>query len=271
MRHQWLLALLFLATALPASAAGVAAGFVPGTVWLNTDTARAGETVRVATVLYDGSPSAIEGSVSFGVDGVVIGTAPFSLDAGDSDIVSVEWIATAGEHRITAEIGSAIDTRSKTAASLANASTSAAVVTVLPALPKKVSLAALDTATGAIASSSPVVAAALATAKGVTESIRTAGANFLETQGTVASEAAPSASSTDTKTHAGEVLGAETYAADTDVARDAKPGIMAAVARALLPAFAYPAVFYPLFFLILILILWLLAKRLRHPENRRKR
>lgn len=262
MRLSWILVPLMLACALPALAAGVAAGFAPGSVWLSTDTPRAGEKISITTVLYDGSPSAIEGSVSFGVDGKVVGTAPFSLDAGESGIISTDWIAAEGEHRITAEIGSAIDRKSKATASLANATSSALTVTVLPAPPKPAPLEALDTATSILASSSPAVASAIASAKSVTETIRTAGESFLEAQGAV--------STTSADTDAGEVLGAETYAADTERGTPA-PGFMASVARTLLPVFRYPAIFYPLFFLILAFILWIIAKRLRHPGKNQKR
>lgn len=262
MRRLLLLALLLCAPL--AQAADIPAGFPPSPVWLSESTPTAGTEVRIYTVVYDSSTDAIEGSITFSVDGVSIGSVPFSLAAGATAVKSLEWTATEGTHQVGASI-TAVDARSKNPILVANAVAATTTVSVLPTPETSGAVVAVTNATNlvsaAVASSSPLVSAATDTVVAVTEAIRTAGETFLETK-----LADPVASST----KKGSVLGAETYQADEAEETAQEPeGLVSTIARTLLPIFKYPAIFYPIFFTILVVVCWIVMKRLRHPGTPR--
>ena len=247
----------FFIFALPAHANEMPAGFAPGQVWLSDSSPVAGSLVRIFTVVYDGSPTAIEGSVSFKVDGVSIGSAPFSLNAGESAIESVTWTATEGSHIVSAEITSAIDKRTKMVARISQATSSTQTFSVGPVPPKTAAVEALDSAHVAVASSSPIVASVVAATTATTESIRKAGEAYLSN---LAGETTRASSTKPT----GSVLGAETEATDSIE----ETSYVQKAAQTVLPVFRYPALFYPVFAFLILFLLWVLAKRLRNPKRR---
>lgn len=248
---------IILMLGLPAHASEISAGFAPGPVWLSEHNPTAGTSVRIYTVVYDGSPAAIEGSVSFKIDGTSVGAAPFSLNAGESSIESVPWTASEGSHTVSAEITSAIDKKTKITAQVAQASTTLHTFSVRPAPPKAAAVEALDTAQVAIASTSPLIASVVTATTATTESIRKAGEAYLAT---LAGESTQASSSKPR----GSVLGAQTEGSDTSDGE----GYVQKVAHAALPIFRYPALFYPIFAFLVFFLLWLLAKRLRNPKKR---
>ena len=65
--------------------ASAAAGFAPGSLWLSKTEAKAGETLKIFTVVYDSGLSPIEGDVVFTVDAKNAGTRHFKLNAGNAD------------------------------------------------------------------------------------------------------------------------------------------------------------------------------------------
>lgn len=243
--------------ALPAHASEISAGFAPGPVWLSENSPTAGTLVRIYTVVYDGSPSAIEGSVSFKIDGTSIGAVPFSLNAGESSIESVPWTASEGEHNVSAEITSVIDKKTKITAQLREASTTLHTFHVKPAPPKTAAVEALNTAHLAVASSSPVIANVIAATTATTESIRKAGETYL------ASLAGENVL-TSTAEEKGSVLGTETEVSESTP----EAGYVQKTAHTVLPIFRYPALFYPVFAFIILLIFWIAGKRLRNPKRR---
>ena len=81
------------------------AGFIPAPLWFSRDTFFAGETVRIYTVVYNGSDSDIRGTVEFLDGALVVGSDDFSLaKGGRSQDIWIDWKATEGDHRITARI-----------------------------------------------------------------------------------------------------------------------------------------------------------------------
>lgn len=81
------------------------AGFIPAPLWFSRDTFFAGETVRVYTVVYNGSDSDIRGTVEFLNGTLVVGSDDFSLaKGGRSQDIWIDWSATEGDHRISARI-----------------------------------------------------------------------------------------------------------------------------------------------------------------------
>ncbi len=254
---------IFFIVGVHSALAAVPAGFAPGPVWLSQNAPLSGNTVRIYTVVYDGSTTAIEGSVTFKIDGTSVGSSPFSLEPGESAIESVSWTATEGIHQVSAEITSAIDKKTKEAATIEHTTTTILSVTVGPEAPKAPALEAIDTAQSAVASSTPVVAGVVAATTATTESIRKAGETYLAN---LAGEAPVKTIATTTKPK-GSVLGAA-----TEVPEEATPpsetGIMQKVAKVLLPLFRYPALFYPVFLFLILFLFWLIGKRLRNPKKR---
>lgn len=267
MAHSKAIAVLFVIPSMfwasTAYAASLTAGFAPGPVWISHSAPASGSTVRIYTVVYDGSDTALEGSVSFLIDGAVVGSTPFSLNPGESAIESVSWTATEGSHTVQAKITSAVDKKSKIATEISLATTSTLSIVVGPAAPKAAAAEALDTAQSAVVSSTPIVAQAIEQTKTATESIRKAG------EAALVSLAGISTTST-TSAQSGSVLGAEIEVAEEPTATPPEATLVQKVARVLLPLFQYPALFYPVFLGVLLFALWLLARRLRSPNSRKR-
>ncbi|MEK7101144.1 MAG: CARDB domain-containing protein [Patescibacteria group bacterium] len=263
---RYVLLLAVLVSASSAHAASLPAGFAPGALWLSQSAPVAGTSVRLYAVTYNAGSAAIEGSVSFTVDGEPVGSSPFSLEPGESEIESVTWVPDEGSHQIAATISSVIDKKSKESATVANTAAAAVSITVSPEPPKPPVAEALDSAQTIAASSTPAVSGVIAATTGATESIRKAGENYLAT---LAGEI-PANVTASTTNKAGSVLGAATESPEEQTASTTPAsGYMQSIAKALLPIFRYPALFYPLFLFILLFILWLIGKRLRNPKRRR--
>jgi len=241
---------LSIATIAQAAEISVPAGFAPGPVWLSQSAPSAGNTVRLYTVVYDSSPTAIEGSVTFKVDGISLGSTAFSLDAGESVIKSITWVAEEGTHEFSAEISGVIERKTKITATVERAATAPLSITVLPAGPKSAALEAVDTAQIVVASSTPVVASIVSATTNATESLRKAGESYF----TSLTTSNPQSSSSP--------------ATSTSTTEQVEGGVSQKIAKIVLPLFHYPALFYPFFLLLILLALWILAKRLRNPKRR---
>ncbi|MBY0294292.1 hypothetical protein K2Q08_03100 [Patescibacteria group bacterium] len=258
-----ILAMLLAVASVPGlthAAASIPAGFAPGPIWLSQSAPIEGTNLYLNTVVYDGGATALEGTVSFLVDGKSIGSTTFALSSGESSIKSVAWVAVPGTHTVSAEITSILDSATKATTSIASASTTALSVHVTPLPPKPVTPPATTTPITEATSSAPLVQDIFAKTSTITESIRTAGESYL----TKLAAAPTAATSTARK---GSVLGAETHATDTEATTAPEPGLGSKVASVLLPIFKYPALFYPFFLFLLLFVLWLIAKRLRNPSR----
>lgn len=241
MRHfgltLFLLTLMTLSSGVRAAGTDVPAGFAPGPVWLSQSTPTAGNTVRLYTVVYNSSLTAIEGSVTFMVDKTELGSVPFSLDAGESTIKSVDWNAEEGTHEFSAHISGVIERSTKVTATVERAVAAPLSITILPPQPQP---KAVDTEE-ATATSTPTIASMVSAATKTTESLRTAGEAYLTSL----------------------VQGA----GETD-SEPTKQNYTKQAATWALPLFRYPALFYPFFLLLIFLAFWILAKRLRNPKRR---
>lgn len=250
-----ILSILLVSGVAHAAGASFPAGFAPGPVWLSQSTPTAGASVRLYTVVYNSSQTPLEGAVTFKVDNTSVGESPFSLETGESAIESITWTATEGTHQVSAAITSAIEKKSKAVATIDQSVTTSLAVVVAPAAPKPAALEALDTAQTVVASSSPVVASVVALTTAATESLRTMGESYLSNlagETRAVSAIRPKSS----------VLGAATEASST-------PGtVTQKAAKALLPIFRYPALFYPILLFLLLLVVWVMVRRLRTPKRR---
>ncbi|MBU6323395.1 hypothetical protein KGQ55_01770 [Patescibacteria group bacterium] len=258
-----LLALFALPPLSALAAASLIAGFPTSPIWLSEASITEGDTVRITTVVYDASGTAIAGDVDFLVDDASVGTAHFSLVSGQSALLSAEWKATAGSHTFTAEITGATD--GSNALTLAAQKTSSMTAVVAKAPPPAAAVVALDSAAAAANSAAtvaiPVVAQAAANVAQAAEGLRTSGATFL------ANQLAANAPSGAVK---GSVLGAETYkapaAAQGAAAGSSQSGFLSGFTRAiegfLLIIFGNAWLFYPVFTVLLLILLYIVFRRL---------
>lgn len=84
------------------------AGFIPSNIWYSKESFYAGESVRIYTIVFNGSSYNLSGDVEFLDNGVVLGQTPFSLlNSTLTRDVSIPWKATEGSHAITARIRNA--------------------------------------------------------------------------------------------------------------------------------------------------------------------
>lgn len=245
-----------------AQKANIPAGFVPTSVWLSRTELVSGADVRLYTVVYNSSQNALEGSVSFLIDGAEVGTAPFSLPTGDSKILSTAWTPSEGIHSVSAKISSSLDSKTKETRTLSSSTSASLSVTVAPPPPKPVALQTVDTASDMVASSTPVIASAVAQVTSATEALRAAGESYL----TALSTPPTTTTTTDTPSRTGSVLGSETAVPDT--LETPKKTLTQTIAGFLLPIFATPALFYLVFIGIFLFLFFLLMQRLRNPRRR---
>lgn len=80
-------------------------GFPTQQIWFSKEPFFAGDTVAISTLLINSSDATFSGTVVFLDNGVPIDEHTFSLVPGrSSEVVSVEWAATPGDHRIRAKL-----------------------------------------------------------------------------------------------------------------------------------------------------------------------
>src|SRR3989344_3658326 len=103
----------------PALAFAGNAGFPDRSLWLSDTKPTVGEQVRLYTVLYNGTDSALSGTLIFLIDGKEENTQEVSLAAQTSSVVSTSWKATAGAHtfgaRFSSTSGSSADVQTEAA------------------------------------------------------------------------------------------------------------------------------------------------------------
>ena len=81
------------------------AGFVPANIWYSKDPFFAGNTIRIYTIIFNGSAYDLSGTVEFLDNGASIGKTDFSLSSGGRvRDVWIDWKALDGKHTITARI-----------------------------------------------------------------------------------------------------------------------------------------------------------------------
>lgn len=269
MRAALLFAFLILSNASYTHAANeISAGFAPGQVWLSRSAPIEGETVEIYTVIYDASGSALEGSVTFLVDGESVGASPFTLRGGKTEIRSIRWQAIAGEHAFAARVDSAIYADSKQSAPLLHQTTGTTTVSVAKReqsteeeegiRSERTSVRGTSTSIVTTITQTPIVGTALGTVIDATESIRTAGESLVQSY-IRTTTSSTSASST------GEVLGTS-----TERVEDESPSLGSRAASVALPAFRTPSLFYPIAILLILFGLWIIARQVRNPRKRRR-
>ncbi len=80
-------------------------GFIQGNIWYSKDPFYDNDKIRIYTGVFNGSSEDITGTVEFYDNDKVIGRADFSIAAGGKlQEVWTDWIATQGQHKISAKI-----------------------------------------------------------------------------------------------------------------------------------------------------------------------
>lgn len=106
--NKFLFLILILSSAQFAQASDLSlsnAGFVPANIWYSKDPFYAGDTIRVYTILFNGSTYDLTGNVEFFDNGSAIGKTKFSLAGGGRvQDAWVNWTAINGAHTITARL-----------------------------------------------------------------------------------------------------------------------------------------------------------------------
>ena len=219
------------------SAQSAAAGFAPGSLWLSSTHVVVGDSVKVYTVLYDSTNAPIEGDVQFDVDAKPLQTNHFSLQAGQTQVVSADWTASAGQHTFSASLKNITGVPA-----VAEATTN--TVTISIAAPVSAPTTQLADSVSSITSNPSmqnVVGGAIANAEGV----RLATAAFFADQLAKATSTAPS----------GEVLGTTTINSELSTSKNVfLAGLWQSVLSTLLTICRVPVFFYVVVLFVLYVL-----------------
>ena len=230
----------FVTFAADATSVALPVGFATAPLWVSSASPVDGDALKIFAVVNNSSSFTVNGSVSFLVDGVVVGSAvKVSLANGAAQLVSADWKSTVGEHLLTATLESS----EQAGQVLGTAGPISITVTPAPPAPAVVQYltAAVDLSGGA-----------LNTAIQTLEDIRHKGADYFASQSSATS---PSA------TPVGTVLGTTTES----VASGTTPAASTAAGASLFNRlgsliFENPMFFYPLILLVCFFVLWIILK-----------
>ncbi len=249
---RFFVALVCLAVILPnlsfALQTDVTAGFAPGSLWLSKTSATAGETVKIYTVVYDSSDSAIEGDVVFYVDTKESDAKHFKLAAGETQVLSSSWTALAGTHTF----GASIKNISGVNDTISNSTTNSVSVQVAAAPVSSVAQYA-NIVSNIISSSSPAVQNITQTVFGATEGLRRAGSNFLSKA--LSAGATTSASSSAKRPGRTDALAPRAPAENS--------GVLASLWHSILVALLFVFNVQMLFYIALLFVLYIVYKIVR--------
>jgi hypothetical protein len=83
------------------------AGFVPGNIWYSIDPFEEGDKVKIYTVLFNPDPREFSGTVIFFDKATFLGKKDFAIAGRGVKDISIDWVATLGDHTIFAKIENA--------------------------------------------------------------------------------------------------------------------------------------------------------------------
>lgn len=87
--------------------AQTSAGFVPGDIWYSKDPFEEGDKIKIYTVIFNPDTREFSGSVVFFDGSTFLGKKDFTLPGRSVKDYSIDWTATAGDHKIFAKIQNA--------------------------------------------------------------------------------------------------------------------------------------------------------------------
>lgn len=251
---------------LPFAAHAATAGFPPQSVWLSTTKPTQGEKVRIYAVIYNGTESKTDGTVTFLVDGKANESKALELDAGQSSVVSSIWTAAEGEHSFSARFAG-----KGTEESAAQVSASiTATVSAPPSAVEQTISQAKDVGTQIASTSLPIISTVANKVFESTEALRNAGIAYLE------KESEDEAAVQGDAEHSPAVLGTTTvnqvegFTKDSAAAASATKGVFSTIKQTAsvgaLAVFRSMWLFYPIFVALLLLIFRWLYKWVTKPR-----
>lgn len=266
----FLLYLLFEAPIVLNAEEKISAGFPPQAVWLSKENAVEGESIDVYAAVFNAGPDDLRGAVVFVVDGRNAGSQQFEIKSGKAQLVSLRWRAEAGAHAIGAQIENA--SGKSGAVAVANSSSGTLSVNIAKAPPPTLVKKGIETVASAVsAASSAALPAASSVAKAAiaaTEEFRT---NTLEE---AMKNVAKESGAKEKAVARTALLPVEAQAAATAKAQQKKQdggeniftNLAQLAAPAIVFAFGNPVIFYVLLCLLLLVMLYALARFVRRPK-----
>lgn len=112
MKYPKILFLLGITILLPITVSSAEIGFVTQNIWVSDETPLVGDAIDLYAVIVNSGSKHLEGIVVFRdtKTGLLVGSQkPIFLGSGNSQVVSTQWGAVAGEHQFKAEITQAVE------------------------------------------------------------------------------------------------------------------------------------------------------------------
>src|SRR3989344_6171067 len=238
------------------------AGFPDKPLWISNAKPVAGEEVSLYTVLYNGTDSAVSGTLTFLVDGTKLSPQDVSLAAQSSNVISAKWTAVAGTHSFTARFESGGGNASPQ-------QTAAVQITVTeppPPTALEQTVRSVSTIAAAAASTSLPIATDIASKVYVaTEAFREKGLAYAQKY------SAPSAGASSTRR--GTVSGSTTTSSsnvggfEPQQAGSIFDRMSQLSGTAIAFAFGSRTIFYPLLCLFLLALLYFLGRLVSRPRS----
>ncbi|MDB5238186.1 MAG: hypothetical protein JWM46_456 [Candidatus Kaiserbacteria bacterium] len=223
------------------------AGFPASSIWLSTTAPLSGQQVTVYAVVYNGTATKLDATLTFSVDTKTLSSMAVSLASGASQIYSSQWVAAEGTHTFSAQLsGTTVSDVTKDAGTVS-------ITVAPPPAPSAVqqTVAHTTNVVNNLASTSiPIISKVGQTIYNTTESWRE--------QGLAAAQKGAG--------DVGTVLGTSTQRSFPTLGTQKKTGFMASVYTVLVMIFASRAIFYPFFLLLILFILWRLMKWVNKPR-----
>lgn len=82
-------------------------GFVKENIWYSKDPFVEGDKIKIYTLVFNPDARQFSGTINFFDDTMLLGKKDFKLAPQSSQVISIDWTATAGAHRIFAKIENA--------------------------------------------------------------------------------------------------------------------------------------------------------------------
>lgn len=82
-------------------------GFIPSNIWYSKDPFEEGDKIKIYTVIFNPENKELSGTVSFYDKTTLLGDRKFSAPPNSVKDISINWVVSAGEHKIFAKIENA--------------------------------------------------------------------------------------------------------------------------------------------------------------------
>src|SRR3989338_2896732 len=248
------------------------AGFAQSAIWMSRSHVVAGESVNIFTVLYNSSENSISGDVVIEVDGSPLGAKNFTLASGETQVVSLPWIAKVGSHALSARMEKVLDAKTNASAVISDKTTGSITVSIASPPPPTPAEQVLNTVTSAIqtgfASTAPAVISAANTVYNAAESLRTQAKSSLEKQ---LAETSPAVSSANASKPQRTASDSSAAAATSTSSASPETPILSKAMRYMAVAGLFVVSYKTWFYISLVVMILILIQILRVAFRERRR